>query len=118
MSFTDLQVWKKSLTWAEEIYILTKEFPKEELYGITSQMRRSAVSVASNIAEGSQRTTDKEFANFLLIARGSLAECITQLMLTKNLKYADGMKIEKIIEDATEISKMLYSLHATLIAHR
>lgn len=118
MPFTELQVWQKSLVWAEQIHVLTRKFPKEELYGLVSQMRRSAVSIPSNIAEGSQRTTDKEFAHFLLISRGSLAECITQLLLAKNLEYAPSDIVDKLLKDADEMSKMLYSLHKTLTTDR
>ena len=100
MNHKDLDVWKESMVLAKEVYILTNSFPKEELYGITSQIRRSAVSIPSNIAEGAARSSDKEFIQFLYISLGSLAEMETQLLLaldfnfTKNLDFFP--KIEKI----------------------
>lgn len=83
----DLEAWKFSINFVTEIYELTKSFPKEEIYGLTNQIRRSAVSVPSNIAEGSARQTDKEFLQFLYIAIGSLAELETQLIIANNLHY-------------------------------
>ena len=82
LPFGQLQIWQKSMLLAKEIYRITSSFPKAEIYGLTSQMRRCAVSIPSNIAEGSQRVSDKDFANFILIAKGSLAELHTQLLLS------------------------------------
>jgi four helix bundle protein len=81
----DLEVWKNSIRLVTIIYSVTKSFPKEELYGLSSQMRRSAISIPSNIAEGAARNTNKEFIQFLHIARGSLAELETQLIVSHNL---------------------------------
>jgi four helix bundle protein len=83
----DLVVWQKSMTLARDVYACTRSFPKEEVFGITAQLRRAAVSVPSNIAEGHGRTTDKSFRLFLSQARGSLFEVETQLELAANLKY-------------------------------
>lgn len=83
----DLEAWKLSIEFVSEIYELTKVFPKEELYGLTNQIRRSAISIPSNIAEGSARQSDKEFIQFLHIAMGSLVELETQLIIAKNLSY-------------------------------
>jgi four helix bundle protein len=83
----DLEVWKNSIRLVTTIYSVTKGFPKEELYGLTNQMRRCAVSIPSNIAEGAARNTTKEFIHFLHIARGSLAELETQLIVCHNLSY-------------------------------
>ena len=91
--FKDLDVWRKSIELTEKIYCLTADFPKEELYGLTSQMRRSAVSIPSNIAEGSSRAGSKELLQFLSIARGSAAELETQIIIAGRLGY---------IEDASE----------------
>lgn len=87
MDFDRLHVWKKSMQLAKNVHTIAKVFPKEEVYGLTSQLRRACVSVPSNIAEGSQRTSDREFANFILIAKGSLAEIKTQLLLAQSFQY-------------------------------
>ena len=81
----DLKVWEKSIDLAEEIYKITKNFPKEELYGITSQIRRAAVSISANIAEGAARNSNKEFIQFLYIALGSLSELETELIISKRV---------------------------------
>ena len=100
MNHKDLDVWKESMLLAKEIYLLTNTFPKEELYGITSQIRRSVVSIPSNIAEGAARSSDKEFIQFLYISLGSLAEMETQLLLALDLNFTKNTdfipKIEKI----------------------
>jgi four helix bundle protein len=103
----DLIVWQKSMELAREVYLLTKEFPKEETYGLVSQMRRAAVSVPSNIAEGSARSTDKSFQQFLSIAYGSALEIETQLLLCDTFGYGDKTKSEKTMETLTEVLKML-----------
>jgi len=86
-TYRDLIAWQKSMELVEVVYTLSKEFPKEELYGLTSQIRRAAVSVPSNIAEGHGRGTPAEFAHFLSIAYGSLRELETQLIIAQRLKY-------------------------------
>lgn len=109
-SYKELIVWQKSIDLAKEIYKLTESFPKNEIYGLSSQIRRSAVSVPSNIAEGYGRRTQKEFTQFLAIAYGSLLELETQLILSKQLYYSqlkNYLKPEMLI---TEISKMLNSM--------
>ena len=83
----DLEVWKNSIKLVTLIYTITKKYPKEELFGLTSQMRRSAISIPSNIAEGAGRNSRKEFIQFLHIDRGSLAELETQIILSQNLNY-------------------------------
>ena len=107
-SYKDLLVWQKGLNLVSEIYVLTKSFPSEEKFGLTSQMRRSAVSVPSNIAEGWGRGTPAQYVHFLKIARGSLLELETQLIISEKLDYT---KIEqKIFTMIDEESKMLNSL--------
>jgi len=86
-SHKDLDIWKKSISLVKEIYSLTGEFPADEKYGIIQQMRRSAISIPSNIAEGSARSSKKEFSHFLSIAQGSLAELETQIIISKELDY-------------------------------
>lgn len=106
----DLDVWKKSVSLVTSIYEVTKDFPKDEIYGITNQIRRSAVSIPSNIAEGSARQGDKEFAQFLYISLGSLSELETQLIIANNLKYLTLNDYELTIDRLEEIRKMLLGL--------
>jgi four helix bundle protein len=103
----DLEVWKESMILAKEIYLLSKTFPKEEIYGITSQVRRCSVSIPSNIAEGAARSSDKEFIQFLYIALGSLAELETQIILIKDFGYIKNVNIMTNIES---VRKMLIGL--------
>ena len=107
-SYRDLIVWKKSMLLCERIYILSKNFPKEEMYGLTSQIRRCAISIPSNIAEGRGRNSDKEFVRFLQISLGSLYELQTQLELSLQLQFAKS--IDEILYLSFEIEKMLNSL--------
>ncbi len=83
----DLDIWKRGMELVEKIYKLTTAFPREEIYGLTSQIRRSAVSFPSNIAEGAARSSDKEFIRFLYVSLASLSELETQLMIAENLRY-------------------------------
>ncbi len=92
----DLEVWKKSVDFVTTIYIETQNFPKGEIYGLTSQMRRAAVSISSNIAEGSARQGNKELVQFLYIALGSAVELDTQLNIARNLTYINEEKIYSI----------------------
>ena len=95
----DLDAWKKSLALVETIYRLTAGFPQSELYGLTSQIRRAAVSVPSNIAEGAARNSTKEFLQFLYVSLGSLSEVETQLIIAKRLSYlGDSAHVEEQIE--------------------
>ncbi len=87
----DLKVWQESMELVTDIYRITNNFPRDEVYGLTSQMRRAAVSVPSNIAEGAARTSNKEFLQFLSIARGSLSELETQIIISINLDYVQDM---------------------------
>src|SRR5581483_3446529 len=88
-NFEDLKVWQKAILLADHIYDVTTYFPKEEMFGLTKQMRNSAVSIPSNIAEGSARGTRKDFAQFISIARGSLAELQTQLVIARNRRFIE-----------------------------
>ncbi len=98
MNHKELEVWKESMILAREAYLLTKGFPKEELYGITSQIRRASVSIPSNIAEGAARSSDKEFIQFLYISLGSLSELETQFLLSKDLKFIENLEVLHKIE--------------------
>lgn len=109
-NYRDLLVWKKSVDLVEMIYLLVRKLPKEELYGISDQMRRAAVSVPSNIAEGQQRDSDKDFKRFLAISRGSVAELETQLIICGRLGYLGKSDIDNVLQLCYELRKMLSSL--------
>jgi four helix bundle protein len=109
-SFKELIVWQRSIELTLEIYRLTKTFPREEVFGLTSQLRRAAVSIASNIAEGQSRGTTGEFRQFLGIARGSAAEVDTQLTIVRGLMMADEIAIAKCDSLCAEVGKMLNAL--------
>jgi len=106
-SHKDLIVWKKSFELVKEIYFFTRKFPSSEIYGLTSQMRRSAVSIPSNIAEGYCRGSRKEYAQFVNIAFASGAELETQIMLAKELKITDAEDFDKVELLLEEVMKML-----------
>jgi four helix bundle protein len=109
-TFRDLMVWRKSMELVTRVYQATKTFPKEEIYGLTSQVRRSAVSVPSNIAEGYGRFSRAEYLRFLQIANGSLCEMQTQLEISVNLGYLSKEGFSDIYEQSREIERMLSSL--------
>jgi four helix bundle protein len=109
-SFRELKVWQLSVELSLTIYQLTAGFPKHELYGITSQMRRAAVSIASNIAEGSARSTRKDFKQFVLIAKGSVCELQTQLLIAEKLDLAAPQKFGLAERQSAEIAQMLSGL--------
>ena len=110
-NFRDLDVWKKSIELVKKVYIITGNFPREELYGLTSQMRRASVSVPSNIAEGHVRKSTKEFIQFLYIAMGSLAELETQLVISRELKYIIPSQEENLVkEQVRPLTKMIQKL--------
>src|SRR2546421_584601 len=109
-SFKDLKVWQRSRFLAVKIYTVTKNFPKEELYGMTNQIRRAAVSIPSNIAEGHRRGSNKEFIQFLKVARGSLAEVETQVIVSGDISYLDLQTVEEINKEIEEIGKMINGL--------
>ena len=113
-TYKDLIVWQKAMYLAEQTYKLTKGFPKEETYGLTSQLRRAVVSVPSNIAEGQARQSTAEFKNFLSIAQGSLAEVETQLLLAIRFEYLTQQQAATALSLREEISKMLSSLRSKL----
>ncbi|MFA9559316.1 four helix bundle protein [Evansella sp. AB-rgal1] len=102
-----LIVWQKSHALVLEIYEITKGFPKEELFGLTSQIRRAAVSIPSNIVEGKARGSNKEYRRFLLMARGSLEEVKYQLLLAKDLHYIEVNRYNGILYIADEVGKMI-----------
>ncbi|SRR5712692_5854554 len=109
-SFRDLRVWREAMKLAAETYRLTGEFPKHELYGLSQQMRRAAVSVPSNIAEGKGHRSDREFAHFLFHARGSLLELQTQVMIAEELEYLPKEKAQSILGLAAGVGRSLSGL--------
>ena len=113
-SYKNLTVWRKLVDLVTHIYALTKLFPKEELYGLSSQMRRAAVSIPSNIAEGRSKRSTKEYVRFVNIASGSAAELETQLIIADNLGFADKEKIISVMNELEEVGKMLHGLVVSL----
>ena len=109
-TFRDLKVWQKSKVLVKQIYEMCKRFPKEEVYALSSQMRNSAVSVPSNIAEGYGRHSRSDYIRFLRIASGSLYELETQVEISFDLDYIEKDLCSKVIEDINEIERMLSSL--------
>ena len=109
-SHKDLIVWQKSIKLCKLVYKLTEKFPKEEVYGLTSQMRRSAVSIPSNIAEGRSRGTRKDFTQFLRIALGSASELETQIEIAKELSFMNNQEAVEIEDQLVEVSKMVMGL--------
>ena len=110
MHYKDLIVWQKAMDLTTEIYRLTKKLPKDELYGLTNQLRRAAVSIPSNIAEGNGRASTGDYLRFLIIARGSNAEVETQLLLCVRLNYLAQEDIEATLSLNEEIGRMLSSI--------
>jgi len=110
----NLKVWNKAMDVVVDTYKLSANFPKEERYGLTSQIRRCAVSVPSNIAEGAGRNTDQQFINFLGISSGSAYELQTQLILSYKLDLVDKTKVEPILNEVIEVQKMNYALIKSL----
>ncbi len=107
-SHKDLDVWKRSMELVTNIYRLTRDFPHEELYGLSSQIRRSAISIPSNIAEGAARNSSKEYKQFLYISLGSVSEIETQILIAEKLGF---LKAEhSLMEDVSAIRKMLTGL--------
>ena len=117
-SYRDLEVWKKSIEWVEKIYHVSRNFPPEEKFGLTSQMRRAAVSVPANIAEGAARTGTGEFLQFLSVSSGSLAEVETLLILADRLQLLPAAEMQKLLDEAGQISRMLGGLKRSLQSRR
>jgi four helix bundle protein len=115
--FRDLTVWQRSMALARHVYGMTESFPKSEIFGLTGQIRRAAVSVPSNIAEGRGRATDKSFSVFLTQARGSLYELQTQVQLARDLGMASEVQANEILAESAEIGSMIHGLLAALRRH-
>ena len=113
-SYKDLVAWRKAMDLVTEIYLVTRAFPRVELYGLTGQLRRAAVSVPSNIAEGQARFSHKEFHHFLSLARGSLVEIETQLTIAQNLDYLSLQQTRPLLDKTAELGKILNGLIASI----
>ena len=109
-SYRDLVVWQKSIALCVLVYKACETFPKSELYGLSDQMKRAAVSVSSNIAEGQGRQHSKEFSHFLSVANGSLAELDTQRVIAESVHFLNPAQSARLDESITEVRKMLYAL--------
>jgi four helix bundle protein len=109
-SFRGLLVWRQGMELAKSCYFLSKRLPREELYGLTSQIRRAAVSIPANIAEGSGRTTKKDFVNYLRIAQGSLRELETYLLLVTEVSLATPQVISPLLEQVESVGRLLNRL--------
>lgn len=110
----DLNVWQKAIDLVTIIYKETNNFPSSELYGLTNQIRRSAVSIPSNIAEGAGRASKKEFSRFSSISIGSASELETQLIISKNLGFINDMTFERVVKELEDIRKMTIGLMKSL----
>lgn len=113
-SYKDLRIWQLGMDMTESCYILTKSFPKEETYGLVSQIRRAATSIAANIAEGHGRETTGAFIQFLRIAQGSLKELETHLLISLRLGFADEIRCKAILANADELGRMVRAMTRNL----
>ena len=109
-TYRDLKAWQAAMEMVPEVYRLTREFPREEVYGLASQLRRAAVSIASNIAEGKGRSSDKELLYFLSNAKGSLFEVETQIMIADRLGHLSHLQTEELLSKTAEIGRLLNGL--------
>ncbi|MGC1205757.1 MAG: four helix bundle protein [Flavobacteriaceae bacterium] len=112
--FKDLEIWKKSRLFCSEIYKITSSFPESEKFGLTNQLRRASVSIPSNIAEGSSRKSNKDFARFLQITLGSAYEIETQLLIASDLQFINENELSELLKNLESIIKMTSKFKSTL----
>ncbi|WP_378175996.1 four helix bundle protein [Aquimarina sp. SS2-1] len=112
--FKDLEIWKKSRVFCTKVYDITSRFPETEKFGLTNQLRRAAVSIPSNIAEGSSRNSNKDFSRFLQITLGSAYEIETQLLISLDLKFINQTELDTLLKDLESIIKMTSKFKSTL----
>lgn len=112
--FKDLEIWKLSRIFCSRVYQVTSIFPESEKFGITNQLRRASVSIPSNIAEGSSRSSNKEFCRFLEIAIGSAYEIETQILIASDLNFLNQNEVDKLIDDLNLIIRMISKFKSTL----
>ena len=113
-NYQELIGWQKAMDLVEEVYKASQDFPREEIYGLTGQIRRAAVSIASNIAEGQGRRTTADFLRHLSIVYGSLREVETQILIARRLKYVTQTRFEEVMSLAGEVGRLLNGLMASL----
>ena len=112
--FKQLEIWKQSRSFCTEVYTLTGNFPVEERFGLTNQLRRASVSIPSNIAEGSSRKSNKDFSRFLELAIGSANEIETQLLISSDLGFIPDENLNSLLSKINVLTKMIYSFQITL----
>jgi four helix bundle protein len=112
--FKELEIWKRSRLFCSHVYSITSKFPSDEKFGLTNQLRRASVSIPSNIAEGSSRSSNKDFSRLLEIAIGSGYEVETQLLIASDLEFINASELEAIIKELNEIIKMISKFRTTL----
>ncbi len=112
--YSELIVWQRAMDLVEQVYKISRQFPKEELYGLTSQMRKAVVSIPSNIAEGQSRAGSREFLYHLSVARGSLSEVETQLMIAERLGYLEKERLASVLEKSLEVGRLIHGLSSAI----
>lgn len=112
--FRNLRAWRSAQAFIRDVYAVTAEFPVDERFGLTQQLRRAAVSIASNIAEGCGRDTDADMARFLTIATGSASECESQIVTTRSLGMLDGAQARKLIDDVEHLRRQIHNFKRAL----
>jgi four helix bundle protein len=115
-NFEKLDVWQKAIDFADLVYKLTRQFPDDERFGLTNQLRRAAVSISSNIAEGSSRSSKSDFARFVEIATGSVFEVVSQAFIAHRQSFLSEDQFREIYADAEELSRMLSGLRKSLLS--
>ena len=115
-NFEKLEVWQKAIDFTDLVYKLTRQFPDDERFGLTNQLRRAAVSISSNIAEGSSRSSKSDFARFVEIATGSVFEVVSQAFIAHRQSFLSEDQFRKIYTDAEELSRMLSGLRKSLLS--
>jgi four helix bundle protein len=114
-NYQDLIAWQRSMDLVEDVYRYSKDFPREEIYALTSQIRRAAVSIPSNIAEGQGRRTTADFLRHLSIAYGSLCEVETQILIARRLKYIAQVRVEEVLSRAGEVGRLLNGFTVSIV---
>lgn len=113
--FEKLDVWHKAIELADKVYLATEAFPSDERFGLTNQMRRASVSISSNIAEGSSRSSDREYARFVEIAYGSVMEIVSQLYIAQRRQFINEERFKAIYQLCDDVARMLSGLRASLV---
>ncbi len=113
-NFKNIIAWQKAMSLVKDVYLLTEKFPKQEVYGLASQVNRSAISIPSNIAEGSGQNSNKEFVRFLDISISSSFELETQILLAKELGFVSDEKLNTVLEKLAEVQKLIFGFQKTL----